>query len=165
MALTTNISSTSKGKQDSLATNYSTIFLSLGQEETGEVQLPSAAQCATHLELLDTFVILKARVMRWGESRSSNAESSWQTFVKLAVVRFTTWIRSVGPPRYGIRFLHLVCKDVLVERKLTALTSADILMVWHSFMLNPSFYVKFCKLVLHHRSGLDGIPWVRVVCI
>jgi hypothetical protein len=97
MALTTNISSTPKGRQDSLATNYGTVFLSLDQEGTGEVQLPSAAQCATHLELLDAFVILKARVMRWDESRSSNAESSWQMFVKLAVVRFTTWIHSVDP--------------------------------------------------------------------
>jgi hypothetical protein len=77
-----------------------TVFLSLDQEETGEVQLPSAAQrCPVRYSPRATrrLVILKARIMRWGESRSSNAESSWQTFVKLAVVRFTTWIRSVDP--------------------------------------------------------------------
>jgi hypothetical protein len=97
MAPTTDISSALKGKWDSLATSHDTVFSSLDEEATGDVQLPSAAQCAAHLELLDAFVILKAKVMRWGQSRGSDPETSWQMFVKLAVVRFTTWIRSVDP--------------------------------------------------------------------
>jgi hypothetical protein len=95
IAPTVDISSTLKGKWDSL--DYDTVFSSLDQEATGDVQLPSVAQCATHLELLDAFVILKYKVMRWGQSRGSNPETTWHMFVKLAAVRFTTWIRSVDP--------------------------------------------------------------------
>jgi hypothetical protein len=96
-ATTTNISSALKGKWDSQDTSYNTIFSSLDQETAGDIQLPSATQCAAHLELLDAFVILKAKVMHWGHSCGSDLETTWQIFVKLAAVRFTIWIRSLDP--------------------------------------------------------------------
>jgi len=97
MAPITDISSALYGKWGCLATSRDMLFTSLGEEVTGDVRLPTAAQCAAHLELLDAFVILKSKVTRWGQSRGFEPEASWQMFVKLAVVRFTTWIRSVDP--------------------------------------------------------------------
>ncbi|KAK4225651.1 hypothetical protein QBC38DRAFT_482407 [Podospora fimiseda] len=44
----------------------------------------------------------------------------------------------------------------------TSLPPIDIMMVWHSFMLNPCHYSDFCKATRPDGAGVHGIPWSLV---
>ncbi|KAK0666624.1 hypothetical protein QBC41DRAFT_305082 [Cercophora samala] len=44
----------------------------------------------------------------------------------------------------------------------TSLPPLDVLMVWHSFMLNPHQYASFSKTISPHGVGDRGMPWELV---
>ncbi|KAJ2912587.1 hypothetical protein MD484_g7832, partial [Candolleomyces efflorescens] len=62
-------------------------------------------------------------------------EKRWVWFVGLAVERFDVWARSLKP------------KDVLRPLEDT-LPPLDVLMVWHSYMLNPRWYAEDSQRIL-----------------
>jgi hypothetical protein len=68
--------------------------LSEGNAPEHDHDTPSEACCVVHLQLLSSFVTLRGRVEKWGQSRAIDPDAAWQAFVKLAVVRFTHWFRS-----------------------------------------------------------------------
>jgi hypothetical protein len=68
--------------------------------------------------------------------------------VQLSVVRFTRWFRAA--PRSAIAMQ-------------SSAPPLDVLMAWHSFMLNPRDYVEFCKVARSDQAGFRGIDWEQVV--
>lgn len=99
----------------------------------------------------------------------------WVTFVRIAVARFLAWWEKV-PEIVGARKgLHSyeITKDTLPPLGEQNLLRADyiqianiwldVLMVWHSFLLNPWFFRRSCnagKKVLYHID----FPWASIVC-
>ena len=73
-----------------------TLFDSLS-EKAGDLDLPTLADCAAHLELLNAFSFLKSQVARsgWAKASGLGADGAWQRYVQLAAARFTTWSRAV----------------------------------------------------------------------
>ncbi|KAK4097052.1 hypothetical protein N658DRAFT_400638, partial [Parathielavia hyrcaniae] len=110
--------------------------------------IPSVEHCVTHLQVLDLFVDLRGRVEGWGASSGAVADVVWQDFVKFAVARFTHWFRTARRP--------------VVEME-ASVPPLDVLMVWHSFMLNPHSYHAFCKSARGDGAGLLGISWLQLV--
>lgn len=110
--------------------------------------IPSAECCAAHLQLLELFVELRDRVEEWGTSSCMSPDDAWQGFVKLAVARFTYWFRTA--PRS------------VIEME-TSVPPLDVLMAWHSFMLNPHTCHTFCKAARSDDAGLKGISWSQLV--
>jgi len=118
-------------------------------------RLPTIAECAIHLELLETFNVLREQILRSEEIDKSMGISpkreiktgglgdtktlkdstlegrrqvKWTKYVELAVVRFLAWQAS------------------LVDSKpLDKAPPLDVLLVWHSFLLNPVLFKTHCQ--------------------
>ncbi|CAA7259468.1 unnamed protein product [Cyclocybe aegerita] len=87
-----------------------------------------------HLALLHLLAVLRLRIESLEVSvlhMPSDSERRWAWFVGLAVERFDIWCRS----------LHIDDSRLQPEIVLPPL---DVLMVWHSYMLNPRWYAEDC---------------------
>ncbi|KAH0558382.1 hypothetical protein GP486_004960 [Trichoglossum hirsutum] len=143
------------------------------------VQLPSVAECAVHLQLLESFHVLREKVLKsnaldrtfsiWPKiPRRSAAEyrrnprraaaldptfqarrqKKWHIFVDLAVARFASWWGEMD--------------NILRLLDAGEIPPLDVLMVWHSLLLNPRMYTALCE-----ESGYQGMsslrfPWKAV---
>lgn len=122
--------------------------------------LPSIAECAVHLELLQCFFVLRQRVLKSDELDKvfgivphhrvvkrkgkdvklkdpdmwQRRQVKWPMFVEWSVVRFLCWRRAVTA-----KFSQAQARGwQLGEDNLPPL---DVLMVLHSFLLNPSLFL------------------------
>lgn len=153
-----------------------------------EVMLPLVAACATHLELLECFYVLRQRVLmstaidasfdivperkikantRTGKTRTlkdatllEKRQVKWTRFVEFAALRFLHWMGmlqrhedSMTITRDGGIVNDGCGRGSLLLRHLPPL---DVMMVWHSFMLNPRFYKERCQLHVLYRLRM---PW------
>ncbi|KIP02258.1 hypothetical protein PHLGIDRAFT_130825, partial [Phlebiopsis gigantea 11061_1 CR5-6] len=90
-----------------------------------------------HLALLGAFKQLRTAVEEaeaadWPPATQRLGPAQrWAWFVGLAVDRFTSWVKVV----------RLCALDVWVEQDLPPL---DVLMIWHAYMLNPTWYAEDC---------------------
>ena len=109
---------------------------------------PTADVCAIHLQLLELFVELREGVQQWARSSGKDADKVWETFVKLAVARFTCWFRNASRSTIEME---------------TSVPPLDVLMAWHSYMLNPHAYHMFCKAARSDGAGNEGISWSQLV--
>ncbi|KIK41875.1 hypothetical protein CY34DRAFT_84653 [Suillus luteus UH-Slu-Lm8-n1] len=86
-------------------------------------------QLKAHLQLLAAFSHLKRRVVA-SESiiagLESDSEKRWVWFVNLAVERFERWCLTIR-------------QSDMVEQRLPPI---DVTMVWHAYLLNPSWYAE-----------------------
>ncbi|KAG1765635.1 hypothetical protein EDD22DRAFT_774772 [Suillus occidentalis] len=86
-------------------------------------------QLKAHLQLLAAFSHLKQRVVA-SESiiagLESDSEKRWVWFVNLAVERFERWCLTIK-------------QSDIVEQRLPPI---DVTMVWHAYLLNPSWYAE-----------------------
>ncbi|KAK2612774.1 hypothetical protein QQS21_001226 [Conoideocrella luteorostrata] len=141
-------------------------------------KLPVAAACATHLELLEVFYVTRQKVLMSAAIDSAfdivpNRETKtghkgdkktlkdatlwdrrqikWTTYVEIAAVRFMHWMRMLE--RRVNQCTKLMTPAVLTLRDLPPL---DVLMVWHSFMLNPRLYMEKCQ---GHVLYKIRMPW------
>ncbi|KAJ2921920.1 hypothetical protein H1R20_g15175, partial [Candolleomyces eurysporus] len=105
---------------------------SIGRKQTGG-PLVDIPQLKSHLAVLNAFVELKERVD--SDSGSNHGLErpgqvlEWPSFVGLAVERFDKWVKSLEIDDYEIAL-----EDILPPN--------DVLMVWHSYMLNPRWYAE-----------------------
>ncbi|KAK2015823.1 hypothetical protein LZ32DRAFT_671044 [Colletotrichum eremochloae] len=104
-------------------------------------ELPSAAECAAHLQLLETFVALHGTVRLLAADAGLAPEATWDLYCDRAVARFEAW--SASGPRPAER-----------------MPPVDVLMAWHALMLHPKAYARFIEL--GGRLGLDGLKWSEI---
>ncbi|EAQ93738.1 hypothetical protein CHGG_01973 [Chaetomium globosum CBS 148.51] len=143
-------------------------------------RLPTISECAAHLELLETFYVLRQRILRSQkidgamgivperETKTGvnydkktlkdpklweKRQKKWPAFVEFAVIRFLVWRRTL---------------QTLQERQPGEtggttrefyLPPVDVLMVWHALMLNPLLFFKhFHGKPLYNMA----MPWRKV---
>ncbi|EFQ32613.1 uncharacterized protein GLRG_07627 [Colletotrichum graminicola M1.001] len=104
-------------------------------------ELPSAVDCAAHLQLLETFVALHGTVRLLAAAAGLAPEAAWDSYCDRAVARFEAW--SASGPRPAER-----------------MPPVDVLMAWHALMLHPRAYARFIEL--GGRLGLDGLKWSEI---
>lgn len=154
---------------------------SLTEEAFDVRRLPHPAQCATHLQLLEVFFVLRQRILiseeidagfgiepqretktgRQGDEKTfkdatlwDRRQIKWTRFIEFAVVRFLVWRKCISQsPNTMLKKTeggHLLLQN---------LPPLDVLMVWHSFMLNPRLLSKYCSDESLYRVGM---PWKTV---
>ncbi|KZL83637.1 chloroperoxidase-like protein [Colletotrichum incanum] len=104
-------------------------------------ELPSIAECAAHLQLLETFVALHGTVRFLAADAGLTPEHAWDLYCNRAVARFEEWSASA-------------------ERPTERMPSVDVLMAWHALMLHPKAYARFIEL--GGKLGLDGMKWSEI---
>uniref|UniRef100_A0A8H8CM53 Uncharacterized protein n=1 Tax=Psilocybe cubensis TaxID=181762 RepID=A0A8H8CM53_PSICU len=90
-----------------------------------------------HLLLLNIFANLKSTVEKKEfilPNVPHEKDRKWAWFVGLSVERFDIWCRSINP------------KDASAAQ-LSAIPPIDVIMVWHSYMLNPRWYTEDCMRI------------------
>ncbi|KAH6891590.1 hypothetical protein BKA70DRAFT_851242 [Coprinopsis sp. MPI-PUGE-AT-0042] len=108
--------------------------------------LVTIPQVKGHLALLHAFSKLKQDVAEWkGEvlHMPADAEKRWAWFVNMSVERFDRWAAA------------LCASDLHLPQEIL-LPPIDILMVWHSYMLNPG---GINKTLNASRVSISSIGW------
>ncbi|TKW51490.1 Glycine-rich domain-containing protein 1 [Colletotrichum tanaceti] len=118
-----------------------TVTLATQSQTASSQDLPSAADCAAHLHLLEAFVTLNDTVHDLAVNAGLGPDRAWGSFCNRAVARFEEW-SARGP----------------ADRM--AMPPVDVLMAWHALMLHPKAYARFVEL--GGKLGLDGMDWSRI---
>lgn len=159
------------------------IFEGLDTQERTD-HLPSIATCAVHLEFLAALhelhrrvfesedldkvfgiKVVKETVVRQGvtvelkdKTLSQKRQVKWETFVEMAVVRFEAWWNLGGP---GILVNHAGQNDSLHCSEVF-LPPLDVLMVWHSYLLNPRWFRRDGKVRKNPIPYQHDFPWLAI---
>lgn len=137
-------------------------------------EIPTLAECATHLELLEVFYVLRQRIIksepldkvfdteaRHQEVTLKNGTTKklkdknfwerrqvkWTKYLEHATARFIAWRRKGPQISSGI------------DAGYATLPPLDILMVWHAFLLNPRFFRNTSQDLAMYK--LD-FPWRQI---
>ncbi|KAJ7073231.1 hypothetical protein B0H15DRAFT_957375 [Mycena belliarum] len=104
----------------------------------------SAAQLKDHLTLLHAFSELKIKVGGMADNTvpclPHDSERRWAWFVGLAVERFEKWCKALRPSHSE-------------KGMATVLPPIDVLMVWHSYLLNPRWHAED----ISRSDALEGL--------
>lgn len=139
------------------------LFVPLGRPDSSsadpEKALPWVSECAVHLQLLESFSLMKAKCMRSnkltrslglhkhfalglanGEKRQQVSRAKWETFVSLAVIRFKKWW-DVFPEILQETNQGRAKPEMTVE----TLPPLDVLMIWICQLFSPDNYRNMCQ--------------------
>ncbi|KAH0588161.1 hypothetical protein H2248_006880 [Termitomyces sp. 'cryptogamus'] len=109
--------------------------------------LVNILQIKGHLALLNAFVSLKNQVqdLRWSGSGTvvDNHDLRWVWFVSLAVERFSIWCETLKPAD-------------LSKPATEFFPPIDVLLVWHTYMLNPRWYAEDCDRLPILRNMVEA---------
>ncbi|KAK3326734.1 hypothetical protein B0H66DRAFT_470726 [Apodospora peruviana] len=163
------------------------IFGALASDHKAET-LPTIAECAIHLELLEALEILQQKVLTsnaldraFGIVPKNKVQASWpRTRVVLKRDESFPERRKVKWPIYlrfaATRFLEWwKCLDqmliptsqggdgTVVDITEDSLPPLDVLIIWHAFLLNTTAYREFCEASgFPHRLDMQ-FPWPAIV--
>lgn len=138
--------------------------------------LPSVEECITHLRLLAAFSDLRRRVGTSGnlfgitEVSEAATAQRWVIYIANAVVRFEAWLKTTLPNQFvpsltrdtatsAFKMEEMVSSVTPLQWTQDMLPPLDVLMVLHSYMLNPHDFLQDCL-----RNGATdlwkaGLPW------
>jgi hypothetical protein len=136
-------------------------------------------ECETHLRLMECFHKLREDVRALEGTSPTNdggvPTRYWEDFVMLGVSRYDIWFKTMArraalssEPQHTeiLTKLHPPIGGSSQQYVACVLTSpTDVLMVWHSHMLNPRKYYEDC--VRHNNLELwqQGLCWPEIVSI
>lgn len=150
------------------------------QQPTDVRRLPVAAACATHLELLEVFYVIRQKILMSKDADASfgiepkrekktgyngdhktlkdstlltRRQVKWPKYIEFAAVRFINWVRALEQNTDEMTVI------VNGARTLRYLPPLDVVMVWHSFMLNPRLFMENCQNHVIHQLRM---PWKLV---
>lgn len=169
-----SISSTRSLKQVPLESFFASLPDQGDTTSSAEDGIPSVQACAVHLELLETFMILRRKVLhsnalditfgithngRDDRPLAKRREEKWTKFVNLAVARFAIWVKYVHEDD-SRRLAN-------VRQSWSMIPPIDVLMVLHAFMLNPKEYRAYCADANVAGSSMLRLrfPWKAIVGI
>lgn len=118
----------------------------INQTAVGTIPLPNTFELITHLKLLDAIVSLKNGIYDQAEEHGMKGTQVWDHFCHEAAAKFLEW-----------------SENIEISKKTIPVPPLDILMIWHSFMLNTSDYTRFDKQSLRGRMAGRGIDWKDIV--
>ncbi|KAL0259481.1 hypothetical protein SLS55_005218 [Diplodia seriata] len=139
------------------------LFVPLGRLESGaadaEKALPWVSECAVHLQLLESFSLMKAKclsskkltralglskhfalAMVNSEKRSQLSRAKWETFVSLAVIRYKKWWDVL--PEILRETNEGKSKPEMTPKTFPPL---DVLMIWITQLFSPDHYRNMCQ--------------------
>ncbi|ANB11208.1 hypothetical protein AWJ20_4010 [Sugiyamaella lignohabitans] len=162
--------------------------VSLNLTENTSGGLPTPDQCIAHLALLEAFYMLRFDIANrdglFGISNSmaekftgdektramaSLCEKRWATYLVRAEERFSKWWATLPrespmPTQSEIIanptvFSYIPITGTKIPFTRDNLPPADVLMVWHSYMLNPRNYLQDCIRQGMRDVWRTGMPW------
>ena len=103
------------------------------------------------------------------------AEKRWAIYVTRAAERFETWSAAITPAAQMINRTDLekvgkegrICEPDMSAPQIkfdkNNIPPADVLMVWHAYMLNPRAYLEDCLRLGRMQLWHSGMPWQGAV--
>lgn len=116
------------------------------QSTDAALRLPDITELLTHLRLIDAIICLKNAIDDQGESHGLEAGKAWDKFCRAAAVKFLDWSENVD-----------------VSEKTIPIPPLDVLMIWHSYMLNTKDYVQFQDKARRGQLAGKGFDWQDLV--
>ncbi|KAF8544408.1 hypothetical protein BDD12DRAFT_873115 [Trichophaea hybrida] len=165
--------------------------LSTAGELAAEEHVPTVSQAVTHLALLEVFWNYRERFLAldddvkaffgvalgWPAEKpwdEEHTEMLWKLVVEIAVGRFEAWWKIVGREMEAAKWDEQKTANgsrwgpgdgpskTVTELPSEMLPPVEVLMVWHSFMLNPKCYYDDC-FALGVPSMLSvAFPWEAI---
>lgn len=96
------------------------------QSTEATLRLPDIPELFTHLKLIDAIICLRNAIKIQAEAHGKEADKAWEEFCAAAATRFLDWSENVD-----------------ISGQTIPVPPLDILMIWHSYMLNTQDYVQF----------------------
>lgn len=106
------------------------------------LRLPDIPELLTHLKLIDAIICLKKAIEMQGEEYRKDAGKAWEDFCQAAAVKFIEWSENVD-----------------ASQKTIPVPPLDILMIWHSYMLNTKDYVQFQDKARRGEMAGKSFDW------
>ncbi|KAL6230668.1 hypothetical protein BDW75DRAFT_234236 [Aspergillus navahoensis] len=147
--------------------------------------MPSVAQCAVHLKLLHAInrlrrdilnsqpldealnikpelILIKKKIYQPKEIRledktfAKRREAKWDLYLHLAVGRFLVWLKRMDNE------MGQYDSNDASYLKLAFCPPLDVLLVWHSALLNPAWFQAYCQINEVQRMRRVLFPWPAI---
>lgn len=110
------------------------------------LRLPDVSELLTHLKLIDAIIFLKNAIEAQGQAYGVEPGKAWNQFCRAAAVKFLKWSDSVD-----------------ASKKTIPIPPLDVLMIWHSYMLNTKDYVYFQNKARRGQLAGKSFDWQGLV--
>ncbi|KAF2148155.1 hypothetical protein K461DRAFT_283217 [Myriangium duriaei CBS 260.36] len=148
---------------------------------------PTPDECIAHLKLLEAISALRKHIGatdglyglwdRLAEGKpaaiSKMREKRWAIFVTVAARRFERWFQCLPPsPKCTVEqmqhdeYAHIHTSATAIQFSPDTIPPLDVVMVWHSFCLNPRRFLSDCVRLGRVDLWRAGMPWKTIAdCI